>query len=134
MIAVDTNVIAYLWMPGSHTASAELLLKKDPEWIAPLLWRSEFRNVIAGYIRHNLMTLDTAVRVMEEAESQMRGEEYAVSSMHVLSLVKKTRCSAYDCEFVALAEDIGVPLVTTDRKVLSAFPSIAASLKVFSAS
>jgi predicted nucleic acid-binding protein len=134
MIAVDTNVIAYLWIPGAHTANAELLLKKDSEWIAPLLWRSEFRNVIAGYIRRKLMTLETAVQVMEEAESQMRGKEYAVSSTHVLNLAKKTRCSAYDCEFVALAEDVGVPLVTTDRKILSAFPSIAASLKKFSAS
>lgn len=134
MIAVDTNVIAYLWIPGAHTANAELLLKKDSEWIAPLLWRSEFRNVIAGYIRRKLMTLETAVQVMEEAESQMRGKEYAVSSTHVLNLAKKTRCSAYDCEFVALAEDLGVPLVTTDREILSAFPSIAVSLKKFSSS
>ena len=134
MIVVDTNVIAYLWIPGLHTTSAEMLLKKDSEWIAPLLWRSEFRNVIAGYIRRNLMTLEIAFQLMEEAESQMRGREYSVSSMQVLNLVRKSRCSAYDCEFVALAEDFGVPLVTTDRKIISAFPSIAVSLKEFSAS
>ena len=132
MIAVDTNVIAYLWIPGTHTANAEVLLKKDSEWIAPLLWRSEFRNVVAGYIRRNLMTRETAIQVVEEAESQMQGKEYSVSSMQVLNLVEKSLCSAYDCEFVALAEDLGVPLVTTDKKILSAFPLTAVSLKKFS--
>ena len=71
MIVVDTNIIAYLWIPGLHTTHAELLLKKDPEWIAPLLWRSELRNVIAGYIRRNLMTIETEVQVMGETESRM---------------------------------------------------------------
>ena len=131
MIAVDTNVIAYLWIPGLHTTFAELLLKKDPEWIAPLLWRSEFRNVIAGYIRRNLMAIETAIQVMGEAESQMRGKEYSVSSTQVLNLVQKSRCSSYDCEFVALADDLGVPLVTTDKKIISAFPSIAIALRKF---
>ena len=134
MIVVDTNVIAYLWIPGLHNAYAELLLKKESEWVAPLLWRSEFRNVIAGYIRRNLMTIETAVQVMGEAESQMRGKEYSVSSTQVLNLVEKSQCSAYDCEFVALAEDLGIPLVTTDKKILSAFPSTAVALKKFSAS
>ena len=132
MIAVDTNVIAYLWIPGTHTANAESLLKKDSEWIAPLLWRSEFRNVVAVYIRRNLMTRETAIQVIEEAESQMQGKEYSVSSMQVLNLVEKSLCSAYDCEFVALAEDLGLPLVTTDKKILSAFPLTAVSLKKFS--
>lgn len=131
MIVVDTNVIAYLWIPGLNTSHAERLLKQDSEWIAPLLWRSEFRNVLAGYIRRNLMTLETAVQLMGEAESQMRGREYSVSSTHVLNLVEKSRCSAYDCEFVALAEDLGSPLITTDRKIISAFPSTAIALKEF---
>lgn len=36
------------------------------------------------------------------------------------------RCSAYDCEFVWLARDLRLPLVTADRKVLDAFPDTVA--------
>ena len=131
MIIVDTNVIAYLWIPGLHTSQAESALRKDANWAAPLLWRSEFRNILTGYIRRNQISFDTAMQLMEEAEDQMRGREYTVSSVHVLNLVRKSSCSAYDCEFVALAEDLGVPLLTTDRKILSAFPSVAVSLGKF---
>ena len=131
MIVVDTNVIAYLWIPGLHTSQAESALRKDANWAAPLLWRSEFRNILTGYIRRNQISLDTVVQLMEEAEDHMRGREYTVSSAHVLNLVKKSPCSAYDCEFVALAEDLEIPLLTTDRKILSAFPSVAVSLGKF---
>ena len=131
MIVVDTNVIAYLWIPGLHTSQAESALRKDANWAAPLLWRSEFRNILTGYIRRNQISFDTAMQLMEEAEDHMRGREYTVSSTHVLNLVKKSPCSAYDCEFVALAEDLEVSLLTTDRKILSTFPSVAVSLGKF---
>jgi predicted nucleic acid-binding protein len=132
VIVVDTNVIAYLWIPGVHTSQAESALRKDANWAAPLLWRSEFRNILTGYIRRNQIPFDTAIQLIEEAEDHMSGREYTVSSAHVLNLVRKSLCSAYDCEFVALAEDLEIPLLTTDRKILSAFPSVAVSLGKFS--
>jgi len=131
MIVVDTNVVAYLWIPGIHTAQAEQVLSKDSDWVAPFLWRSEFRNVLAGYIRHNLLTVEVAIQIMEEAETQMQDQEYFVSSVEVLRLVEKSECSAYDCEFVALAQELGVPLVTTDKKVLSEFPSLTVPIDEF---
>ena len=37
MIVVDSNVVAYLYLPGDHTARAEELLEKEPDWVTPLL-------------------------------------------------------------------------------------------------
>ena len=128
MIVVDTNVIAYLWLPGERTAAAEHLLKKDADWNAPLLWRSEFRNVLAGCLRRGDLALDTALRIAGEAEVQMRGREYSVPSAQVLAHVAESDCSAYDCEFVALAEELGVRLVTSDEKLARAFPRVARRL------
>ncbi|MGH7338545.1 MAG: type II toxin-antitoxin system VapC family toxin [Myxococcota bacterium] len=129
MIVVDTNVIAYFWLPGHFTASAEALVARDPEWAAPLLWRSEFRSVLAGSLRRGDLDLDTANRLAERAEAHLRGREFAVGSVEVLSRVAGSRCSAYDCEFVVLAEELGVPLVTTDRRILADFPETAVALR-----
>lgn len=125
MIVVDTNIVAYLYLPGDFTARAETLLKQDPEWAAPLLWRSEFRNILAGYMRRKTLTFDQAREIQLEAEGLLAGNEHEVDSQRVLELVRDSDCSAYDCEFAALASRLGVKLMTMDAKLLKAFPKLA---------
>lgn len=128
MIVVDTNILAYLYLPGEFTAAAEALLESDPEWNAPVLWRSEFRNILAGCMRRGMLQFDQACATQHEAERLIEGAEHEPDSRSVLELVAASNCSAYDCEFVALANALGVPLYTMDNKVLAAFPATARSL------
>jgi predicted nucleic acid-binding protein len=128
MIVVDSNVLAYLYLPGEYTAVAEALMEHDPDWAAPVLWRSEFRNILAGYIRRGKLTFEQANALQSEAEDLLSGAEYEADSRSVLELVRDSDCSAYDCEFVALAVKLGTKLVTMDGKVLRSFPSIAVAL------
>lgn len=122
MIVVDSNILAYLFLPGEHTEQAETLLAQEPEWAAPMLWRSEFRNILAGYLRRGTLSFDQARAIQAEAENLLAGAEYEVDSQTVLELVRDSNCSAYDCEFVALAIKLGVRLVTMDAKLRKAFP------------
>jgi predicted nucleic acid-binding protein len=128
MIVVDSNVLVYLYLPGEYTADAEALLETDPEWAAPVLWRSEFRNVLAGYMRRKVLTFDQAYAVQSEAENLLAGSEFEVNSHAVLELVRDSECSAYDCEFIALAIKLNTKLVTMDKKVLRAFPKRSVAL------
>ena len=131
MIVVDVNTIAYLWIPGEMTDLAERALARDPHWVAPVLWRSEFRNILAGYIRRDHLQQDAALRCLRAAESQLAGYEYHLPSPLVMELVTRSRCSAYDCEYVALATDLGTTLVTSDKQILREFPEQATSLRGF---
>jgi len=133
VIVVDTNLIGYLHLAGPNAELAERVLRQDPDWAAPILWRSEMRNVLALYLRQGLLTLDQALAVMDAASDVMRHGEYEVASHAVLRLAQQSRCSAYDCEFVALAEDLRTRLVTSDKKLLAAFPELAVSPQAFSA-
>ena len=128
MIVVDSNVLAYLYLPGDFTEAAEALLTSDSEWVAPLLWRSEFRNILAGYLRRKSLSFVQATALQAEAEELLFGCEYEVDSTRVLELVRDSDCSAYDCEFIAVAEKLNVQLVTMDKKLLKAFPSRAVAL------
>ena len=129
MIVVDTNVLVYFHLGGPALEAVERLWKDDPDWHAPMLWRSEFCNVLAGYLRHGMSAAE-ARRICHLAEQRMRKREHRVSAAAVLTLASRSACSAYDLEFVALAQQLGVPLVTTDRQVLREFPRVAQPLPV----
>lgn len=128
MIVVDTNIIAYLFLEGEFSSFAENLLLKDAQWAAPILWRSEFRNVLAHYLKKEILTLEQSQEIILEAMNLMQGREYEVASFQVLSLVSTCDCSAYDCEFIALAQDLEARLITVDKKIISDFPSLAYDL------
>lgn len=129
MIVVDTNILAYLYLPGEYTALAEELLETTDAWAVPILWRSEFRNILAGCLRRNELSFENAIALQLEAESLVAGNEYEVDSRKVLELVRDSNCSAYDCEFVALAQSLNTHVVTADKKILQAFPDTAISLR-----
>jgi len=131
MIVVDTNVIAYLLVPGPHTALAQATLRRDPLWAAPTLWRSELRNVLVQYMRLRQMPLTKAVEIQGLAEAIFTGREYPANSARVLEMTATSGCSAYDCEFVVIAQSLGVPLVTNDHQMLRAFSDTAVSPSKF---
>ncbi len=128
MIVVDTNILAYVLLPYEHSAQADALFRKDAQWVAPILWRSEFRNLLSGYLRRKTLSFDEVLKVQAEAEAMLAGNEHEVDSRRVIELVRDSDCSAYDCEFVSLAMRLGVKLVTMDAKLLRAFPKHAVAL------
>ena len=131
MIVVDTNIVSYLYISGIRSQQSEDLLLSDSYWVAPILWRSEFRNVLAQYFRKSLLTIDEILLIIQQAEELLADHEYEISSSHIMKLVENSQCSAYDCEFVALAQYLDIPLVTADKKIIREFPEIAQTVESF---
>ncbi|MCD6185533.1 MAG: type II toxin-antitoxin system VapC family toxin [Deltaproteobacteria bacterium] len=131
MIIVDTNIISYFYLNSDYSPIAEQVFKKDPVWSAPFLWRSEFRNVLTFYIRKNIIMLSEAIEIFEFAEELLKENEYEINSVQVLSLSHSSGCSAYDCEFVSLAKDLDISLITEDKKILKNFRDLAVSMNQF---
>lgn len=131
MIVADTNTIAYLYINSEKSAQAEQLLIREPKWIAPSLWKSEFRNVLTLYLRKNILTFDEVLMILQQAENLMFENEHEVASVPIFQLINSSDCSAYDCEFVALARLLTIPLITADKKIIKAFPAIAQTIDDF---
>ncbi len=131
MIVVDNSVLVYFWLPGAFAEWAEAAKAQDGIWAAPVLWRAEFRNVLAGYLRRKLLTEAEANAAYLNAQKDLGAQEFTVPTERILKLVLASDCTAYDCEYVALAQDLKVPLVTTDKQILRAFPKTAVSLEKF---
>lgn len=131
MIVVDSNVVAYFWVNGPLTEIAQRVQTKDSDWHVPILWRSELRSILTGYLRDGSLSAEQITRLMVSAEESFVGREHIVPSEKVFRIAGETRLSAYDCEFVALASTLGVPLVTADKAVLKAFPDRALTMHQF---
>ena len=131
MIVADANLLAYLVMPGERTEEAEAVLAQDPTWVAPALWRSELRSVVHKYIMRGDLTVARAVALLGQADEVLGGREADADSQEILNLASHSNCTTYDCEYVALANALDVPLVTTDRAVLRAFPRRALTPAAF---
>ena len=131
MIVVDTNAIVHLLLGGVRTDPARRAFVRDPEWAAPILWRSEFRSVLSMLMRRQGLALADALEAAREAETLLAGQEWSVETHAVLELSNESGCTAFDCEFVALARDLRVKLVTSDREILAAFPSLAIAIEDF---
>ena len=131
MIVVDTNILARLVLEGVDTPLAEAVHRRDPEWIAPPLLYSELRNVLVKMVRRGALPKEQAIAAATEAVIIMKGEEIPAGTPDVLELALRSGCTAYDCEFVAVAKDLEATLVTSDRQVLAAFPETAVSPEAF---
>ena len=131
MIVVDTNVIHYCWVRGQHTEVAQAVRRQDPDWHAPILWRSELRNVLTAYLRRESLSREYIVEILDAADQALAGNEHIISDQLVLDVVEASTLTAYDAEFVALASALSVPLVTADKAVLMAFPDRAMTMEAF---
>ncbi|HEY5565075.1 MAG TPA: type II toxin-antitoxin system VapC family toxin [Rhodothermia bacterium] len=131
MIVADASLLAYLHIQGDRTADAEAALRRDPVWAAPRLWRSEMRNVLILYVRKGVLAVDEARLLMDAALDLMRGNEYEVASDPIFACLERANVSAYDAEYVALATELDIHVVTADRRLQRAFPERVVSLREF---
>jgi predicted nucleic acid-binding protein len=125
MIVVDANVISYLVLKGDNSKICGDLFLWDSVWVAPRLWRDEIANVLTTYERMGLLHRKDALLAFSDAVAILGGNEYDISIERILAVSDKTKCSGYDSQYIALAEDLNLTLFTYDKKILSNCPKIA---------
>lgn len=131
MIVVDTNILAHTWLPSEIKEKIKQLILIDHEWIAPILWRSEFRSILSKFIRKGLLCELKAAELSELAEDQMANREFSIPTKEVISVIKNSKLSSYDSEFIVLAKIKNVKMVTLDKEIPREFPRIALDLDKF---
>jgi len=125
VIVVDTNILEYLLIQGEHSERVEQLLIEDSDWVAPRLWLDEFLNVLATIERVGKMESQEADGILSDAIELMEDRSYDVPAQRVLATAKRTGCSAYDSQFLTLAEDLGLKLYSFDQKLINRSGGVA---------
>lgn len=132
---VDANVLLYFHINHpDYSAEATKAIEAADRCFAPELWRSELRSALFQYVASEKatdlpgseLTLEKAIEHMAVAE-RIVTHSFSVGSEEVLRLAYESGCSPYDCEYVQLAQEMELALVTYDRKLQRAFPNVALS-------
>jgi len=131
VIVVDTNVLVYAVRPGTFTDAALRAGEKDPDWVAPAFWRLEMCNVLSLAMRLEKLAPHLALEAFAMAESLVEDVRTRPSAEATLHLTRSASISAYDAEFVHVAERLGVPLITADKRLVKAFPELTVPLAEF---
>ena len=131
MIVADTNLVAYLVIPGINTPAAEKVRSKESQWIAPPLLRYELMNVVTQAFRQGQVDRDAAAKAFRRGLSLVTLEDIPTDPITTLNLVASSGCSPYDLEFVRLAMEHDAKLVTQDGKLAAAFPDNAILITAF---
>jgi predicted nucleic acid-binding protein len=100
MIVADASLLAHLLIPSPESALAEDVYRKDSEWSAPVLWRSELRSVLLKHMRHSGMKIELATAVVEKALLVIRDRETPPPTPAVLEAAILFNVSAYDAEYL----------------------------------
>lgn len=127
MLAIDSNVLAYLLLEGDRTADAQALFARDPDWRSDGFVLVEFSNILATYARRGALAADTAQELLATAERVLGG---LVNLPHAraLKLAADFGVSAYDARFLGAAQALGTRLVTEDAKLRAAAPALTRSI------
>lgn len=131
MIVVDTNVIAYLLIDGERTEQARNLWQADPDWRVPPLWRAEFLSVLSTSVRAGVIEEQEALLLWRRATALLGEGEVEPGGEAVLTRSLRDGLSAYDAQFVAVAESLGVRFITNDQKILRQRRDVAIPLTDF---
>lgn len=124
---VDTNVIAY-YMLGTEPFVEESsgFWRAVVDVYAPSLWAAEFANVVWMAIRAGVLGAEEGHhRLQLAARLGIRSVPIRTVWQGALGRATDANLPVYDTLFVELAARRRFPLVTFDKKVLTAFPNLA---------
>ena len=128
MIVVDSSVISFLFLEGELTESVKELHRIDSEWITPPILNHEMLNILAV-----VGTADQAGAPMEEIWRDIRAllgsRQQVPDPLRSLHLAIELKISGYEAQYVALAQQLNMPLVTEEQRLLEQLPDLCLSIE-----
>ena len=126
------NLLAYPLIEGEFTAAAEQAYRRDRRWVAPRAHRFELLNILATNVRAGVVSVAQA-EVAWLRVFRLVSTSCDAAPMDVLRLSVQAQTATYDCEYVALAGERRLRVVTNDGGMLRRFPDVAVSIVDFAA-
>lgn len=131
MIVIDANILIYALIECDNSRLIPQLREKDADWRTTELCRHEILNVLTTYQRRGVLSLAQCRELLSYANQFLAQAQCEVNFAASLDTAAKHGISGYDAQYVALATNLSIPLISEDRKVRQAVPEIVMSMQQF---
>lgn len=127
---VDASVVAQWYFPEEHTEVAESLLQAaNIELLAPDLLHVEIASLLRDRVRLGEIDAGAAERILEALrKAPLEIKPSADLAASALALAHEDQVSLYDSFYLALAHQMGCPLLTADPQLRELPGRIAAQI------
>lgn len=118
-VVVDASVAATWYFGVGAEAQSDLVLASDERLIAPDLLIPEFTNTIWKAVAFGNLPITTAVEAIADIERTI--DEFVPSlemKDRAFAIALELRHPAYDCFYLALAEQRSCQLITADNRLM----------------
>jgi predicted nucleic acid-binding protein len=120
LFVVDASVAVKWILPEEHSDAARELLAGEHELIAPPLISTEIAHVLLKSVRRKELTRARAANALAQIERWLQTLEFEGAWGRLFSLAERCQISAYDANYVALALELDVRLITADQRLVRA--------------
>lgn len=129
MIILDTSAALELLVSAEPDRRLIERVGGDGDLHAPHLIDVEFLHALRRLVTRDLLSLDRANDARTDF-SELTITRYPHEPLADRAWALRDTVTAYDAMFVALAEAVGAPLITCDRR-LAAAPGVTAAVEVY---
>jgi predicted nucleic acid-binding protein len=131
MSVVDASVLVEFLSGGEHREAAEHAIGRE-RWVwAPALVDAEVGNALRRQVRSKEISAQKAGAALEDL-LEMRLQRVSHRNLVERAWQLRENMSFYDALYVALAEGLGAPLLTLDKK-LTRVPGVRAEVELVGA-
>jgi predicted nucleic acid-binding protein len=131
MIVVDVNILLYHAIQGPFTSMISQLVVKDDEWYTSFFWQFEFLNALRAMVKARQLRFDEAIAALDSTSRKIANGLRSAMQAQVLRSAIQYDISAYDAQYIAVAEQMGIPCVTADAPLVRKVPTVAVLLSDF---
>ncbi len=130
MIVVDASIVAFLLIEGELTPAARRLHRLDPEWITPPILNHELLHILAalGHSSGSQEDRRAMVEIWRGIRQSVGARQQVPDPVKALKLAMELGIPGHDAQYLALAEQLALPLVTEEESLIAAAPSRAVGL------
>lgn len=117
MIVVDASVVAYLLIEGEMTEAVREVYQVDPDWVTPPILNHEILSILAALGMEERSSLSVEA-IWRDARALLGARQQVPDPVNALRLAVELGISGHDAQYLSLAQQLNLPLITCDAALL----------------